>query len=604
MNTWKSIKDIWTKLTFILNRPQKRAAILVCIMTLIGAGVETLGVSVIVPLATALTDTDKLMEDAFVRVFMRFLNISRAEQLVIAIVAGTIFVYVLKNLYLFFLLFVRNKFAYKVQREMSVKIMQSYMKRNYTFFLNYSTEECMRGIQDDVKGVFALIDNGFAMLAEVLTVACICLFIMVKNVAMALAMIALALVCVFIVYSFFRKWMRRLGEKSRECGPVVTKYTFEAFQGIKEIIITGRQKFFENNYEKALNRLQNVAIRVALATASPAYLIEVLCVSGLLIVICLQVTGPGSAEDMISNIAVFAVAAFRILPSLGKISSHFNNFMYACPSLDATYLNIKEVEEYEKTEKKNVGIPEYSNGDNDKRLPIEFKKEVVLKNISWNYPNSDVKVLHHLDLTIKKGEAVGFIGESGAGKSTLADIILGILVPQEGCLTMDGIDIRKIGNAWGELVGYVPQTVFLTNDSIRNNIAFGIEEEDIKDEAVWAALDMAQLKEFVRKLPEQLDTHVGERGVRFSGGQRQRIAIARALYCNPEILILDEATSALDGETEKAVMESVETLSNYKTLIIIAHRLSTIKKCDAIYEIKGGKAILRDKEEVCDERKN
>ncbi len=598
MNTWKSIKDIWKKLTFILNRPQKRAAILVCIMTLIGAGVETLGVSIILPLAEALTDIDKLMKDAYIQSFMRFLHISKSEQLVIAIGAGTIFIYILKNLYLFFLLFVRNKFAYKVQREMSVKIMQSYMKRNYTFFLNYSTEECMRGIQDDVKGVFALLDNGFALLAEVLTIACICIFIMVKDVTMALAMMILASVCVFIVYSFFRKWMRRLGEKSREYGPVVTKYTFEAFQGIKEIIITGRQGFFTRSYEKALNRLQSVGIRVALATASPAYLIEVLCVSGLLLVICSRVIGQEAAEDMISHIAVFAVAAFRILPSLGKISSHFNNFMYACPSLDATYLNIKEVEEYERTQGNIIGVSEFDNKNNDACVSIGFKEKVVLNDISWHYPNSTVQVLDHLNLTIKKGEAVGFIGESGAGKSTLADIILGILIPQAGSLTMDGIDIRKIGGAWGELVGYVPQTVFLTNDSIRNNIAFGVDNEDISDEAVWAALDMAQLKEFVMKLPEQLDTHVGERGVRFSGGQRQRIAIARALYCNPEILILDEATSALDGETEKAVMESVETLSNYKTLIIIAHRLSTIKKCDTVYEVKDGKAVLRDKEEV------
>ena len=598
MNTWKSVKDVWHKLIFVLTKKQKKIAVLVFIMTLVGAGAETLGVSAIIPLVQALTDVETLMDKAYIRKIMQILNISEAHQLIIIIVIGTIGIYLLKNLYLFLLLYVRNKFAYKVQREMSVKIMQSYMKRNYTFFLNYSTEECMRGVQDDVKGVFAIIQNGFALLSEGLTIACICAYIMITDVVMAMAMVVLVLICVFIVYSFFRKWMRYLGEKSREYGPVVTKYTFEAFQGIKEIIIMGRQNFFLNNYEKALNRLQKIGINVALATTSPTYLIETLCITGMLLVVCSRVLEQGSAEGMLSQVSAFAIAAFRVLPSLGKISSDFNNFMYACPSLDATYANMKEVEQYEINEKKNNDTKVFFVGENQRAIPVEFNKEILLNDISWHYPNSKVYVLENINLKIKKGESVAFIGESGAGKSTLADIILGILIPQKGSLMMDGVNVRKLGKTWGKLVGYVPQAVFLTNDSIRNNVAFGIERKDIADEAVWKALDMARLGEFVRELPEQLDTYAGERGVRFSGGQRQRLAIARALYYNPEILILDEATSALDEDTEKAVMESVELLSGYKTLIIIAHRLSTIRKCDTIYEIKDGKAVLRDKEEI------
>lgn len=596
MKMLKSIKDIWNKLSFVLDHKQKKLAILVLLMTFIGATVETLGVSVIIPLVQVLMDVNSLMKKDYIVSFMHIFHVSDAQQLVAIIVFGTILIYLLKNLYLFLLLFIRNKFAYKVQREMSVKIMQSYMKRDYTFFLNYSTEKCMRGVQDDVKGVFSIIDNGFALISEALTIICICIYIMVTDIAMAFVMTGLATVCIVIVYSFFRKWMRSLGAKSREYGPTVTKYTFEAFQGIKEIIITGRQKFFLNNYEKALNRLQGVSIRVALATASPAYLIETVCVAGLLTLVCFQMMKQGTVKNMIPQLSAFAIAAFRILPSLGKISSHFNNFMYACPSLEATYANMKEVDEYEKNKNKQMAMIDIAVQDTNGKT--EFQKAVELKDVCWRYPNSDKMVLENLNLKIQKGKSVAFIGESGVGKSTLADVILGILIPQKGSITMDGIDIRKMGAAWGKMVGYVPQTVFLTNDSIRNNIAFGIESETIDDEAVWAALDMAQLKEFVESLPEKLDTCVGERGVRFSGGQRQRIAIARALYYNPEILILDEATSALDSETEKAVMESVELLSEFKTLIIVAHRLTTIRNCDEIYEIKNGKAIRRIKEEV------
>lgn len=593
MQIIKSIADIWKKLMYVLTRTQKKIGIVVLLLTIIGAGVETLGVSIIVPLVQALMDMEQLKQNEYISWIVTVCGIEQDSQIILTIVIGVVLIYLFKNAYLFFLLLIRNKFAYKVQREMSVKIMKSYMKRDYAFFLNYSTEECMRGVQDDVKGVFAIIDNGFAIISELLTIACICTYILLTDVAMAVAMIGLASICVCLVYSFFRRWMRKLGVKNREYGPVVTKYTFEAFQGIKEIIITGRQEYFTYNYEKALNRLQGVGIKVALAVASPAYMIETICIAGLLFVVSFRVLNQDATAIMIPQLSAFAVGAFRILPSLGKISSNFNNFMYACPSLDATYSNMKEVDRYE-----NNNEMEVKNEISKRRSNWKFEEKVVVNDVCWHYPNSNELVLDHLDLTIKKGTSVALIGESGSGKTTLADVILGILHPQTGNVMMDGIDISKLGKTWGKLVGYIPQTVFLINDTIRNNVAFGILECEINDKAIWQALEMAQLKNFVDGLPEKLNTKVGERGVRFSGGQKQRIAIARALYYNPEILIMDEATSALDVETEKAVMESVDLLSEYKTLIIVAHRLTTIKKCDEIYEIKKGKAILRDKNEV------
>ena len=239
----------------------------------------------------------------------------------------------------------------------------------------------------------------------------------------------------------------------------------------------------------------------------------------------------------------------------------------------------------------------YENHE-DTSKDVHFEQELRVKKICWKYSEGTEYILNNLDLNIQKGQSIAFIGNSGAGKTTLADIILGLLKPQSGQVTLDGKDIFSIGKEWGNIIGYVPQAVYLTDDSIRKNIAFGIKEDDIDETRVWNALEQAQLKEFVESLDEQLDTKVGERGVRFSGGQRQRVAIARALYENPDILVLDEATAALDNETESAVMESIEALQGKITLIIIAHRLTTVRKCDKIYEITNGVAVERKKSEI------
>ena len=231
-------------------------------------------------------------------------------------------------------------------------------------------------------------------------------------------------------------------------------------------------------------------------------------------------------------------------------------------------------------------------------MNIKFQNEIRLSHITFSYTKENGNVLSDLNMVIKKGTSVGLIGTSGAGKTTLSDLILALYKPQHGTIQMDGIDINDIGTHWHYLTGYVPQSVYLSDSSIRRNVAFGIRESEIDDQKIWKALEMAQLKSFVETLKNGLDTQVGEWGVKFSGGQRQRIAIARALYNDPDILIMDEATAALDNETEQAVMESIEALQGIKTLIIIAHRLTTIRKCDEIYEIIDGKAVLRSHEEI------
>ena len=264
------------------------------------------------------------------------------------------------------------------------------------------------------------------------------------------------------------------------------------------------------------------------------------------------------------------------------------------PSLGHVYDNLKKIGDEQEEEKSNSEGKVFAE-------KLSFSKEITIDNISWHYQNSEKYIIKNLNLTIPKGTSVAFVGQSGAGKTTLADIILGLLHPQKGQILVDGNDISIFGKELGHIMGYVPQSVYLIDDTIRNNVAFGIEQSDIEDDRIWKALEQAQLKEFVANLEFGLDTFVGDRGIRFSGGQRQRIAIARALYENPDIIIFDEATAALDNETELAVMDSIRSLQGYKTLIIIAHRLTTIKECEVIYEIKDGKAIVRQYEELIKE---
>lgn len=300
---------------------------------------------------------------------------------------------------------------------------------------------------------------------------------------------------------------------------------------------------------------------------------------------------------LITNLAAFAVGAMRIMPSLSTMTTRMTQLMYLRPALSGICNNIEAARSQERM------LLEQQSSIDDKEHTLEFRNEVVMQEIDWKYPNTEKYILKNARLAIQKGECIALVGKSGAGKTTLADILLGLLKPEKGSVFMDGKDIFTIPYAWSKIIGYVPQTVYLIDDTIKNNVAFGITAEAVDDTQIWNALEKAQLKEFVESLPEKLNTIIGERGVKFSGGQRQRIAIARALYHDPEIMVFDEATAALDGETENAVMDAINRLRGEKTLIIIAHRLNTISHCNRFYEVGEQKVVEKTRKEVLGDEK-
>lgn len=586
------IKDALGKLNFILSAEQKRYGVWMLILSLLAAVFEMVGVSVILPLMQVMLKPDDLWDRWYVRRVTEVLHIETNEGLVFLICTVVILVYIVKNVYFIFYSYVTTRYANKIKKELSVRVLEAYMQQGYLFFVNHNSGRLLQGMGGDVSSVYTIVSQLFSLISKGLTIVCIGVFILVQTPALALCLVALVVLCFVLIQLIFRKSMRKYGELQRRYSWYSQQISLESIQGSKEILVMNRQKHFVSMFRKNTDKLNAASLRVDMGARTPTYIIETICITGLLLIVGVMYGKTNDTVELISQLSAIAIAAFRILPSLGGISSAVNSIMFNMPALSAAYETLSQVKELEKE------FTLQKKTDSEHMQHVNFQDKLELKNIVFSYPNAEVRVLDGVNITIKRGQAVAFIGPSGAGKTTLSDVVLALLEPQAGQILMDGINIQELGTRWNHLVGYVPQSVYLIDNSVRNNVAFGYSEEEIDDEKVWKALEMAQIKDFVETLPEGLDTFVGEFGVRFSGGQRQRMAIARALYSNPDILILDEATSALDNDTENAVMEAIDALQGIKTLIIVAHRLSTIRNCDVIYEIKDGKATERSKKEI------
>lgn len=580
------------QLNAIMTKKQKWLFLGVFVLTWIGAFFETLGISAILPFVQMLLAPERIMSNKYIKCIADVLNLNTAEHLMILLGVGVIFIYIVKNVFLVFSNYESTRYQMKVQKELSCYMLEQYMRRPYIYFANNNSSEIIRNIDSDISSIAALLQNGMKVLTETLTATLICIIILITDIWLAIGIIAIAIVCICGILLGGRGIIKRNGIKQRDYGAKKWKSLFELLSGMKEIQVMNRRKWFAENYEVNLSGMCHTNVIQNVMGILPEKIIEASCVTGLIGMICVRISMGVSPTEFVAKLAVFAVAAFRILPSISRIISGVNMVLFYKPALRNTYENLQEIKEYNNKMKELLE----SGKVDDSAIQIQFEKEICVNDVFWKYPNTNKFILNGLNLSIKKGESIALIGESGSGKTTLSDVILGLLRPQKGTICIDNIDIATIPVNWSRLVGFVPQAVFLTDDTVRNNIAFGIPEEEIDDEKIWNALEQAQLKKYIETLPGKIDTIVGERGIKFSGGQKQRVAIARALYNRPEILILDEATAALDMETETAVMESIDALQGQITMVIVAHRITTIRNCDKIYEIKNGIATEKKKE--------
>lgn len=593
MKNIKALMDIKKKIIYILSDSQKKSTIVLALVIIGRVLFELVGVTAIYPFLQALLTPDIIMKNRYAEPIIQFFHIETPKGVLALIGIGLIIIYIFKNIYTIFSYYVQYDYGTKVQKELSIKMLNSYMNRPYSFFLNINSSEIIRTCNGDVAGVYTILSSIFDILAEGLSVAAIGIFIFRTDPFMALAVLLLLALVGGAIILLYKPIMKRMGQKEMAAQSAKSKAIYQTVNGVKELYVMQRKQLFLDEYRNAADEVRKVSRNKDFLAASPERIIEGICVSGLIGVVVIRLLMGVDVMSFVPQLGMFAMAAFKILPSVGKVSNRVTTIAYYVPMLDNVYGVIVEANEYEKVQteyERTYGVKKRDRQD------CRFVDKISIQNITWKYDENKENILENLNLDIKKGESIAFIGPSGAGKTTLADIILGLLKPQSGNVYMDGKDIFAMPEQWAQIIGYVPQNVFLMDDTVRKNVAFGLKEVD--DRLIWEALEGAQIKEFIEKLPNGLDTIVGERGVKFSGGQRQRIAIARALYNSPQILVLDEATSALDNETENAVMEAVEALQGKMTLIIVAHRLTTIRNCDKIYEIKDGVASQKNKKEV------
>lgn len=588
----KKATEVFCKLWRILTRGQKILGVGVLLCSALAAALEMLGVSVVVPLVNALLQPEQLFAVPYIRRATDALGIHTNESLVIFVVAAVVGVYLFKNLYFIFLSWVKNKYSCKVRRECSVYMMQSYMNRGYDFFLRQNVNELIQGVSGDVSYLYNIINALLQVIVQMFTVLFIGIYMCCKDWQIAVGVLLSAILCLLLIVVFFRRQMERAGVRIRTYNIRASKALLQAFQGIKEVLVMRKQKYFIREYEDNVSRQQDALVVQGIGSEIPAYIIEAVCVTGIMAILGVRIVNLTDPQNFVAVLAAFAIGAFRILPALGKVSMSVNTITSSLSSLDAVYENLIEARRF------HDKFFSVEAEDETKYQGRSFRDAIRIQRLTFAYNADQKNVLDDLSLEIPKGKSVAFVGESGAGKSTLADLILGVLTPGQGEILMDDINIRRIPGIWSRSIGYVPQSIYLSDASVCENVAFGIEEKEIDEALVWEALKKAELADFVSTLPEGIYTEVGDRGVRLSGGQRQRIGIARALYHDPDILILDEATSALDNETERAVMEAIDALHGRMTMIIIAHRLTTIKNCDDIYEIVNGKAVRRRYEEL------
>lgn len=578
------------EIAYLFDRRQLIQLAGLAVLILIGGILETLGVSMMLPLVQAIMSPDEIMENELVGWIAALLHIDSSRNLILWMLGVTIFLFIFKNAYLLFQTYVQNTFVTRNRNRMISRVMREFLNRPYEDYLGADIPTVFRLTDSDIPNAFQLILVLIQMTTEIVVAVSICLVLVVwVSPAISVGCGALFLGMTLMITKVLKPRLNAIGKKNQAIQSRIAKWRIQSIYGLKDVKVLHREEFFVRNYYESGAVGANVARNYAVMNNTPRLLIETVFIAAMLSFIFLFIVQGGDITLLFSQLTAFAAAAVRVMPATNRINTYLSEIAYAQPCLDYLYENLTANMKMD-VNGSVTGLAR-GGGAQTQEVRTHLQDKIVLDHITYAYPNTEKNIFTDAHMEVKKGQSVGIMGPSGAGKSTVVDILLGLLRVQEGTITCDGANIFDNYADWLSKIGYIPQSIYLIDESIRDNIAFGIDGDKIDDRRIWEVLEEAQLKEFVEELPEGLDTTIGDRGVRISGGQRQRLGIARALYHNPEILVFDEATSALDNDTEKAVMDAINNFHGRKTMVIIAHRLNTIAKCDVIYKVDGEKIV-------------
>ena len=575
MNSPRSQRGTVSKLWALLPRESRLAMPVLMLMVLLGTFIEALGIGLVIPVMTTISKGGTGSSSSVLQPIFDAFGIRSVGTMVGASVLLLGAAFLLKNVYMLFLSWRQAKFSNSVSQYLASTLFKSFLRRPYTFHLQRNSSELLNVVQQEVGMTVGLISGFMGLMTEFLVGSSVAGLMFFTEPVAATATLSVLIFGTMLYTRVTKPRMKYFGQLRQKIEPPRTRFLLQGFGGVKDIQVLGRSDNFSNQFEKQNSLVQEAGLRSGLlGTIAPMWT-EMLAMSGLTVVIWVMIWQGRSPDRIIPLLGLFVVATWRFVPSINKVVGLVNKIRYSLPAVESLYNEF----EYIKSQSEIV------------KTKAVFNDRVELRNLTFNYANTPAPSLCDVNIVVRKGETVGFIGPSGAGKSTLVDVILGLLPPSSGELLVDDVNMHEHNIEWQSTIGYVAQAIYLTDDSIRRNVAFGIAEKEIDEVALERALKSAQLWECVQGLPEKTHTIVGERGIRVSGGQRQRIGIARALYHEPQVLVLDEATSSLDIETETEVMSAIRALQGFKTILIVAHRLSTVQHCDRVYKIEDARIV-------------
>lgn len=579
----KSIFQIFN----IFTKQQLRYCGFIVLAMIVGAMLEAVGIGAILPLISLMGQPDFLVRHPEIGHIAEVLGIVSHTQFIMVCAGGLIVLYLIKNAYMAWETKLQIDFSMRNQIKFSTELMNNYLCKGYLFHLDHNSATLLRNVNAGGAVIYsAMLISTFTLLTELITAFAIWLMLVVMDAFTAVVVAGIMGAMMYGIVKAFRRNISKQAKIQNDFAAGYIKCVNQGLGSIKETKVMRKEKYFLEDFSRTYQQYGEANRKYLFINQLPRMLIETMVVSGLLVMIVAKLAMGSTPEKIVPLLGVLALAAFRLMPSANRIVNLFNTIKFQQPLFYELYPELMDIKERQESRKESYYL--------SVQPKLKFEKSIQVNKLRFAYPEGREDVLRDVSFSISKGDFTGIIGPSGAGKTTFVDILLGLLKPSDGNIKVDGQNIFDNIRSWQANLAYVPQSIYLIDGSVKENIALGVAPENIDNALIEKSLHMAELYDFVSDLPEGMETRVGERGVKFSGGQRQRIGIARALYQQPEVLILDEATSALDNDTEKSITDTILKLKGQITIIAIAHRLSTLAECDYKIEFADGKAsVLR-----------